>query len=77
MPAERLTMRKVKERLKIGQGLRERQVAKSCCTVLHGALWQSISAGPNVSGYPSPCRCVWFLGDRAWPCQMCVKCVDP
>ena len=32
MPAERLTMRKVKEvlRLKLGQGLSERQVAKSC-----------------------------------------------
>ncbi len=32
MPAERLTMRKVKEvlRLKLGQGLSERQVARSC-----------------------------------------------
>ena len=33
MPAERLTMRKVKEvlRLKLGQGLSDRQVARSCC----------------------------------------------
>ena len=33
MPAERLTMRKAKEvlRLKWGQGLSDRQVARSCC----------------------------------------------
>ena len=53
MPAERLTMRKVKEvlRLKIGQSLSDRQVAKSCCP--------EIQAMPLLTHHTQPVTMVY------------------